>query len=577
MRAFRVWAPRPRRVDVIVDGERRAMSELEGGWWEAPGARAGARYGFSLERGEVRPDPRSESQPDGVLGLSEVIDPSTFAWTDAAWRGIPLAGSVLYELHIGTFTPEGTFEGAARRLPHLVDLGVTAVEVMPVAEFGGNRGWGYDGAALYAPHHAYGGPSGLKRLVDASHEAGLALVLDVVYNHLGPVGNFLAEFGPYFTDRHRTDWGSALNFDGRGSDEVRRYLVDNALMWIRDYHVDGLRLDAVNVIVDQSPVHFLEQLAIEVSDLAEQLGRSVFLVAESDANDPRLVRSRDAGGYGLDGVWSDDWHHALHTALTGERAGYYEDFGSMELLGKALRQAWIYDGRWSKFRQRTRGRPATGVSADHFVIAAQNHDQVGNRATGDRLGVQLGEGGLKAVAALLLLSQFTPMLFQGEEWAASTPFLFFTDFEDPDLGRAVREGRRREFEHFGWDPDDVPDPQAASTFESSKLAWDELAEPMHARMLEWHRALLALRQKLAPVRGPVGTGVRVEIDDARRHIVFEREGVSVRVNLGDEEWESPITGELTLHLASDESVRAEGGRLVLPGRSVAVLEGTLGG
>ena len=532
---FKVWAPGQERVELLAGGRRHPMTPTQRGWWEAEGVAAepGMRYGYSLDGGDVRPDPRSPSQPDGVFGLSEVVDHAAHAWGDAGWRGLPLAGSVLYELHVGTFSPQGTFDGVIERLPHLVELGIDLVELMPVAEFDGARGWGYDGVDLFAPHHAYGGPAGLKRLVDACHAAGLGVVLDVVYNHLGPAGNFLAEFGPYFTERHKTGWGPAVNFDGRGSDEVRRLIVDSALMWIRDYHIDGLRLDAVHVIIDQTPVHILERLQEEVEALGEELHRTMFLVAESDLNDPRVVRSRDAGGYGLEAVWSDDWHHALHAALTGEGSGYYADFGSLEQLGKALRQAWVYDGVWSEYRQRTRGRAATGVADHRFLVAAQNHDQVGNRAAGDRLCALVGEGETKAAAALLLTSPFTPMLFQGEEWAASAPFQYFTDFADPELGKAVREGRRREFAAFGWDPEQVPDPQDPATFERSKLDWNELEEPAHRAMLDWHRALIGLRRRL-----PAAEEVRVEVDEASRVLAFEREGAIVRVNLGSEDGKS---------------------------------------
>jgi maltooligosyltrehalose trehalohydrolase len=531
MRPFRVWAPRARRVDVVVDGEPRPMASGPGGWWQAPGTEAGSRYGFSLNGAEIRPDPRSESQPDGVLGLSQVVDHAAYAWRDAGWSSAPLAGTVIYELHIGTFTPAGTFEAAIEKIPHLLELGVTAVEVMPVAEFGGDRGWGYDGAALYAPHHAYGGPHGLKRLVDACHQAGLAVLLDVVYNHLGPVGNFLADFGPYFTERYRTPWGAAMNFDGRGSDEVRRFVVDNALMWIRDYHLDGLRLDAVHAILDQSPVHVLEQLATEVHDA----NPAALLIAESDANDPRLVRPREAGGYGLDGVWSDDWHHSLHALLTGERTGYYADFGSVEQLAKALRQAWVYDGVYSERRGRTRGRSAAGVPSQRFVVATQNHDQVGNRAVGDRLAA-----GLDAAAALLLTTQFTPLLFQGQEWGASTPFLYFTDFSDRQLATAVREGRRREFEAFGWNPDEVPDPNDLQTFERSKLDWGEIGEPEHAALLGRYREFLALRRRLPAFTSPVGDDVDVQVDGPGV-IRYRREGVSVDVDTL--EWSARVRGE----------------------------------
>jgi maltooligosyltrehalose trehalohydrolase len=571
--AFRVWAPQRGRVELVAGGRRHPMERLDRGWWEAGGmvAEPGMRYGYSLDGADMRPDPRSPSQPEGVFGLSEVVDHGAYGWGDSGWRGLPLAGAVIYELHVGTFSSKGTFDGVIERLPYLVELGVDMVEVMPVAEFPGERGWGYDGVDLFAPHHAYGGPEGLKRLVDACHSAGLGAVLDVVYNHLGPAGNFLAAFGPYFSDRHKTEWGSALNFDGAGSDEVRRFIVDNALMWIRDYHFDGLRLDAVHAIVDQTPVNVLEQLAVEAEALGEELRRTVFLVAESDLNEPRLVRSRDAGGYGLEAAWSDDWHHSLHAALTGEQTGYYRDFGPLTHLGKALRQAWVYDGVWSEHRQRTRGRKASGVASHRFVIAIQNHDQVGNRAQGDRLAAVVDEGRLQAAAALLLTSPFTPMLFQGEEWAASTPFQYFTDFADLDLGRAVRDGRRQEFAAFGWNPEEVPDPQDPATFERSKLDWGELRDPSHESMLDWYRALIRLRRRLPAPRDPAGGGVMVEIDDALRRIVFEREGVSVRVNLGEEDWNVTIPDGFKLAAASERIDRSRGG-LRLPPSSVVVLE-----
>ena len=570
---FSVWAPECGRVDLVVGDRRLPMMRMERGWWEvsSEAARTGARYGFSLDGGPPRPDPRSLSQPDGVLGLSELIDHSSYAWTDAGWAGMPLAGSVLYELHVGTFTAKGTFEDVIQRLPYLVELGVDAIELMPVAEFSGDRGWGYDGVDLFAVHHAYGGPEGLKRLVEACHARGLGVLLDVVYNHLGPVGNFLSEFGPYFSHRYTTGWGPAFNFDGPGSDEVRRLVVDNALMWIRDYHIDGLRLDAVHTIVDQSPLNVLEQLAREVEELSAQLNRRVFLVAESDANDPRLVRSRDSGGYGLDAVWSDDWHHALHALLTGERTGYYQDFGSLEILGKALRQAWVYDGVWSAHRRRTRGRKATGVPNQSFVVATQNHDQVGNRAMGDRLAALLDEGSLKVAAALLLTAPFTPILFQGEEWASSSPFLYFSDHADPELGNAVREGRRREFAAFGWDPVTIPDPQDPRTFERSKLNWSELDVPFHRSMLDWYRALIALRKRL-----PAPQEIHVEVVRDPGRITYERDGVSVRVNLGEVDWQFVLPEGAELFIASDPDIKSEGRMLCLPPTSVAVLEFSTG-
>jgi maltooligosyltrehalose trehalohydrolase len=574
MHSFKVWAPGHRSVEVLADGHRRALEQREGGWWEIldVAAQAGTRYGYSLDGGDIRPDPRSPSQPDGVLGLSEVIDHSSYAWGDDAWRGISLAGAVLYELHAGTFSSQGNFEGIVEHLPHLVSLGIDAIELMPVAEFSGNRGWGYDGADLFAPHHAYGGPAALKRLVDACHWAGLGVVLDVVYNHLGPVGNFLSEYGPYFSDRHHTDWGAAFNFDGPASDEVRRFVVDNALMWIREYHFDGLRLDAVHAIVDQTPLHLLEQLGQEVEALGAELHRATFVIAESDLNDPRLVRSRAAGGYGLAAAWADDWHHALHTALTGERTGYYEDFGSLELLGKALRQAWVYDGEWSTHRQKTRGRKAVDLASHSFVIAIQNHDQVGNRAAGDRLGALVGEGDLKAAAALLLTAPFTPMIFQGEEWAASSPFQYFTDHADPELGKAVREGRRREFAAFGWAPQTVPDPQDPASFNRSKLAWAEIADPFHRRMLEWYRGLIELRRGLPVPREASGAGIRVQVDQDARRLVFEREGISVRVNLGEGDWHSPIADADRVLMSSDPEIKTSGDSVCLPPSSVVILQ-----
>ncbi len=577
MHRFSVWAPGRGRVELVADGRRLAMTPVDRGWWEVSddNARAGTRYGYSLDGGEVRPDPRSASQPDGVLGMSEVVDHGAYVWTDAGWKGMPLAGAVLYELHTGTFTPRGAFDGIIERLPHLVALGVDAIELMPVAEFSGDRGWGYDGVDLFAPHHAYGGPAGLKRLVDACHRSGLAVVMDVVYNHLGPEGNFLAEFGPYFSDRQHTGWGAGFNFDGHASDEVRRFVLDNALMWIRDYHIDGLRLDAVHAIADQTPVHVLEQLASEVEALGTELQRATLVIAESDLNDPRFVRGRDAGGYGLDAAWSDDWHHAMHATLTGERTGYYEDFGSLEILGKALRQAWAYDGEWSAHRQKLRGGSTSGLPAHAFVIALQNHDQVGNRASGDRLGALVLEGALKAAAALLLTSPFTPLLFQGEEWAASSPFQYFTDHTDPGLGKAVSEGRRREFARFGWDPDRVPDPQDPRTFDRSKLVWGELDEPFHRRMLDWYRELVRLRRRLGAPRGSAGVGVQVQIDAQAQTVAFERDGISVRVNLGVRDWVCPISGGDRLVMASEATIRPNGGSLCVPPSSVVILESSI--
>ena len=569
MHRFEVWAPGRRTVELVAHGARLRMSG-DGGWWALDDADAasGTRYAYSLDAGEPRPDPRSASQPDGVLGWSEVVDHSAFRWTDDGWRGFELDGAVIYEMHLGTFSTEGTFDGAIAHLKHLAGLGVDAIEVMPVAEFSGNRGWGYDGVDLYAPHHAYGGPMGLKRLVDACHEAGIGVLLDVVYNHVGPVGNYLAEFGPYFSDRHRTAWGEALDFDGPGGEEVRRFVTDNAVMWIRDYHFDGLRLDAVHAIVDSSPVHILADIGQAVHSAGDQLGRRTLVIAESDANDPRLVRSLDAGGHGLDAVWSDDWHHALHALLTGEKAGYYRDFGEPAHLAKALRQAWVYDGEWSRHRGRMRGAPTAGLEPRRFVIAVQNHDQVGNRATGDRLSRLAGEAELKAASALLLTSPFVALIFQGEEWAASTPFLFFTDHADPALGRAVAEGRRREFASFGWDPGLVPDPQDPSTFQRSRLAWEEIDEPLHREMLAWYRELIAVRRRLRARRASMTAAAGCE----NRHVVFDRDGLGVRINLGAGGWRVEIGEGARVVMATAGVERVSPGTISLPPAGVAIVE-----
>jgi maltooligosyltrehalose trehalohydrolase len=535
----------------------------------------GDDYAFSVDGGPPRPDPRSAHQPYGVHGPSRVVDHDAFAWSDAdrAWRGFHLPSAVLYELHVGTFSSHGTFAGAIEHLDHLVELGVDAVELMPVVEFPGRRGWGYDGVDLWAPHHAYGGPDGLKALVDACHARGLGVIVDVVYNHLGPAGNHRATFGPYFTDRHRTNWGDALNVDGPGSDEVRAFVVGNARMWLRDFHVDGLRLDAVHAIVDESARHVLEQLGDEVRGLSAHLGRPLWLIAESDRNDPRYVRPPALGGHGLDAAWADEWHHALHAVLTGERSGYYDEFGSFALLAKVLRQAWAFDGTYSPHRGRTHGRSPLGLRGDAFVVSAQNHDQVGNRATGDRLGALVPPGRLHVAAALLLTAPFVPMLFQGEEWGASTPFLYFTDHDDPELGRAVSAGRRREFAYFGWDPGSVPDPQAAETFHRSVLRWDELDEPAHAELLAWHRSLVTLRKAHPDLATAPAGSPEVTYDEDAGWLVVRRGAIAVAVNLSpaDQVVPLPATGPRTLLLASSAKAALTTSGVALPLDTVAIV------
>ncbi|HUR17308.1 MAG TPA: malto-oligosyltrehalose trehalohydrolase [Acidimicrobiales bacterium] len=568
MTTFRVWAPAAATVELAHDGRRRAMAPAGGGWYCVDVASgAGADYSFVLDGRDPVPDPRSPWQPAGPHGPSRHVDHEAFAWSDAAWRGIHLPSAVIYELHVGTFTREGTFEAVISKLDHLVDLGIDAVELLPVAEFPGNRGWGYDGVDLFAPHHSYGGPDGLKRLVDACHSRGLAVVMDVVYNHLGPAGNYLSTFGPYFTDRYSTPWGPAVNLDGAGSDEVRQFFVDNAVLWLRDYHFDGLRIDAVHGFVDTSAVHFLEQLGLRVEQLAASLGRSIFLIAESDLNDPRVVNRREVGGYAMDAQWSDDFHHALHALLTGESDGYYRDFGTLAQLATSLEAAYVYAGGYSAYRDRRHGRPVGDLPAHRFVGYLQNHDQVGNRAVGERSSALLSAGRMKVAAALVLAAPFVPMLFQGEEWGATTPFQYFTDHDDAELGRAVSEGRRREFAGFGWDPDEVPDPQHPETFERSKLDWGELDRHDHKELLSWYRRLIRLRRDEPALRSGTFDGINVSFDEQARWMIVDRGRLATACNLGTEAIRLPVPGEIAL--SSDSGVRAEDGQLVLPADTVA--------
>jgi len=579
MTRFSVWAPGARAVALAVHDERRAMSVggpgSQEGWWtlDAADLRHGDRYAFVLDgsRDEL-PDPRSRWQPDGVHARSAVYDDSAFEWIDAGWRGVPLPGAVLYELHVGTFTPEGSFDAATKRLDHLVDLGVDAVELLPCNAFDGTRGWGYDGVDLFAVHQPYGGPDELKRFVDACHGRGLGVVMDVVYNHLGPAGNYLGRFGPYFTDTHSTPWGAAVNLDAPGSDEVRRFRLDNALMWLRDYHCDGLRLDAVHALRDDRAVHLLEELSREVEQLRVSDGRPLSLIAESDLNDPRLVRPVAAGGYGLDAQWCDDVHHALWAALSGERQGYYVDFGPLQVLGKALSSAFVHEGGFSTFRGRSHGRPATGVPGYRFVTFLQDHDQIGNRAQGDRASATLSDGLLKVGAALLLLSPFSPMVFMGEEWGARTPWQFFSDHSG-ELGEAVRTGRRAEFAAHGWSTDEVPDPQDPATFERSKLDWDEPATERGSMLLDWHRRLISIRRSLPDLGDPRLEHVHVATDEDDRWLVLHRGGLAVVAAFGPAGTVIPMQGTpVNVLLASDPGFSFSAGRVELPGESVALVQ-----
>jgi maltooligosyltrehalose trehalohydrolase len=515
-----LWAPSATSVELVMSGGSVAMARHADGWWTADATLVGP-YRFDVD-GTVIPDPRSCRQPQGVDGGSWPLSP--YDWHDRSWIGRPLMDEVIHEIHIGTFSQRGTFDAAIDHLDALVELGVTAVEVMPVATAPGARGWGYDGVLLFAVHEAYGGPDAMRRFVDACHARGLAVVLDVVYNHLGPSGNHLGRLGPYFTSAHETPWGAAVNLDQPGTDgepgceEVRRFFVDNALMWIRDFHVDGLRLDAVHAMRDDSAIHgrepFLAQLTREVRALADELGRTVWVIGESDRNDPTLVdRGVDAPA-ALDAVWSDDLHHAVHVALTGEREGYYADYDGWDDVARALERVHVYDGRVSVSRGAPHGAPVEGRSRRAFVVCSQNHDQIGNRARGERLVHLTDERRAQAAAAIVLTSPSLPLLFQGEEWAASSPFQYFTDHTDPAVASAVTEGRRREFGSFVAFNDEVPDPQVEATFLRSRLDWDEREEEPHASMLRWYRHLLDLRRTHPALRtdGPEDTAATHHTD-----------------------------------------------------------------
>ncbi|HSG39538.1 MAG TPA: malto-oligosyltrehalose trehalohydrolase [Thermoanaerobaculia bacterium] len=491
---FRVWAPNAERVEVDLDGRRAALEPTENGYFEGvvEGAGPGTLYAYRLDGGDARPDPASRFQPGTVHGPSQVVA-RRFDWTDEGWRGLPLDEHILYELHVGTFTPEGTFDAVIPQLDRLVDLGITAVELMPVAQFPGTRNWGYDGALPFAVQNSYGGPEGLKRLVDACHARGLAVVLDVVYNHLGPEGNYLSEFGPYFTERYKTPWGLAINYDGPHSDPVRRYFIENALHWIAEYHFDGLRLDAVHAIADASERPFLQELGTEVKALAEGLGRRVHVFPESDINTLFFLRPPERGGCGFDAQWTDDFHHCLHSLLTGERDGYYRDFGSLAQMAKAMAGGFVYTGQYSPYRRRRHGVPADEMEGSRHVVAIQNHDQTGNRMNGERIASLVDFESRKLAAGAVLLSPFLPLLFMGEEHGETAPFLYFVSHSEPGLIESVREGRREEFAAFGW-PGEPPDPQSEETFERSRpTARNEELYAFYKELIGCRKAEPALR------------------------------------------------------------------------------------
>ncbi len=578
---FDVWAPRPERVRLSVGDETVEMVRGDDDWWtpaQPVDAGEGVDYGYLVDDDEEKPlpDPRSRRQPDGVHRRSRTFDPAAHVWTDDAWTGRQLAGSVIYELHVGTFTPEGTLDAALGKLEHLRSIGVDFIELLPVNAVNGTHNWGYDGVLWSAVHEPYGGPAAYQRFVDGAHAAGLGVIQDVVYNHLGPSGNYLGVFAPYVKSGRNT-WGDLVNLDEIGSAEVRRYILDNVRMWLDDYHVDGLRLDAVHALADGSPTHLLEEMAVEVAALSAHLRRPLTLIAESDLNDPRLITPREAGGYGLDAQWSDDFHHAVHVALTGETTGYYTDFEPLWALAKVAEKGFFHDGTYSSFRERDHGVPidTARMPTWRLVVCSQNHDQVGNRAAGDRITQTLDDDQLACAALLTMCGPFTPMLFQGEEWAASTPFQFFTSHPEPELGRLTAEGRIEEFAKMGWDPAVVPDPQDPETFTRSRLDWSELEGGRHARILAVYRELARLRRTHPELTDPVFTHTRCHTDEDSRVLVMRRGSLAVVVNAGDAPATVPAerlvgAGQVLFHTGAGAEVSADGD-LSLPAHAGALL------
>lgn len=615
---FDVFAPHAAAVVVRIDGQDHAMiraTDLEGhrprglepapkyaagelgpmGWWTLPDAAASAvpastvRYGYVLSKildpgtpqertieSALLPDPRSMRQPQGVHDQSCTYDPAGFVWSDRGWGGADLEGSVLYELHIGTFTPEGTFEAAIQHLDALAELGVDTIELLPVNGFNGARGWGYDGVAWYATQEEYGGPLGLQRFVDACHERGLAVVLDVVYNHLGPSGNYLPEFFEVFT-AGASSWGEQINLDDYGSDGVRDHVLDSIRMWQEDFHIDGFRIDAVHALKDSRARHILQEISDQVAASSQRTGRRALTIAESDLNDVRMIENTQRNGLGMDGQWLDDWHHAAHWALTGESQGYYSDFASLAALAKSMRVGYYHDGSFSSFRGRSHGGPIDPPRTRpwQLVTYTQNHDQVGNRAAGDRFSQSLSTDRLILAAALLLTQPFTPMLFQGEEWAASTPWPFFTAHPEEELAEAVRNGRKGEFARMGWDESQVPDPQAESTFDAAVLRWEERERDDHGQVLAAYRALIALRRTTPELHGGF-EAIRTDFAEDARWFVLHRGSVSAVFNFGTEPVEVPVelSAGATVLWSHGAGELAEGSSSIrLEGSGAAVLRG----
>lgn len=575
MHHFSVWAPRRQKVSVRVgDAEYAMTGPSNRGFWSAfvENAGPGSDYAFLLDDDpRAYPDPRSFWQPKDVHSFSRVVDHSAFQWSDAKFRAVPLPSAVFYEMHVGTFTQGGTFDSAIERLDYLCELGITHLELLPISAYEGAFSWGYDGVLPYAPDETYGGPEGVKRFVDACHARGIGVVLDMVYNHFGPAGNYTGVFGPYFTTRHHTPWGAAINLEEGGSDQVRRYFIDNALMWLRDYHFDGLRLDAVHELIDRSAMHFLEQLSREVEDLSASVGRQLFLVGESDLNDPKFVTPREANGFGLDAQWSDDFHHSLYSLLADEKSGYFEDFGTIRQLATALDKVYLYDGCYSKFRQHDHGRPIHNLSYHRFFGYIQNHDQIGNRARGERLHHIIGLRKARLAAAVVMTAPFLPMIFMGEEWAASSPWQYFADFQDEGLRADVSAGRKRDFAQFGWDGD-VPEPSDPATFQRSKLQWSEVEAGEHAQMLCWYRQLIHLRRTTHALN--LGDFSRMDVDCSEdgKWIRTDRGNVATLINFADAETAFPMNGDAELLLCSEPTTVREDGAVLVPPMSIAVYQ-----
>lgn len=523
---FTVWAPLKKNVEILLkDGNTFTLEKDLKGYWEKEieNSSPGKSYKFRLDGEKELPDPASRSQPEGVHEWSQIIDPKAYQWKDTYWEGLPLSEMIIYELHVGTFTKEGTFEAIIDKLDHLLELGVNTIEIMPISQFPGNRNWGYDGVYPFAAQDSYGGVTGLKKLIDACHKKKIAVILDVVYNHMGPEGNYLSQFGPYFTEKYHTPWGSALNFDDKYSDEVRNFFIQNALMWLEEFHFDGLRLDAIHEIIDRGATHFLKEMSMQVDELEKETGRNYVLIAESDLNDTKIINPYEKGGFGLEGQWVDDFHHALHTLLTGEKEGYYKDYGKIEHLAKAFTQAFIYDGEYSAFRKRKVGNSPIGLPKSKFVVCIQNHDQVGNRMLGERLSDLVSFEELKLAAGVLLTSPFVPMLFMGEEFAENRPFQYFVSHGDPDLVKAVREGRKREFEYFFNSSGDFPDPQGEETFNASKINWNFKEEGQKEIIFGYYKKLIKLRKQKV-FQAFKENEVKVEINEEDRSLKVLTEG-----------------------------------------------------